>query len=159
EAIALRQLPQRRCRARREQAEVAGILRDLLPRAPVDQRIERLDAEPMQPRLVLAVRLGGVDDIEAAIEPMADQRLDQGGRMLAVAVHEQHRAEAGVIEAGEERRLLAEIARERNDLDVEINGGKSARRFEGGVAAAVVDIDHLARETADGLEPAGDLGD
>jgi len=42
--------------------------------------------------------------------------------MLPVAVHEQHRAEAGVVEAREQRGLLAEVAGQRNDLDVEIRG-------------------------------------
>ena len=53
---------------------------------------------------------GGIDDVAIVIEPMADQRLDQRRRMLAVAVDEQHRATAGMVEAGEQRRLLAEIA-------------------------------------------------
>ena len=44
--------------------------------------------------------------------------------MLAVAVHEQDGAEAGVIEPGEQRRFLAEIARQRNHLNVERVGGK-----------------------------------
>ena len=128
EAVALRQLAQRRRRARRQQAEIAGILRDLLPRAPVDQAVEHLHAEPAQPRLALAVRLGGVDDVVAVIEPMADQRVDQRRRMLAVAVHEQHRAEAGVVEAGQQRRLLAEIARQRDHLHVERFGRQRAAR-------------------------------
>ena len=41
EAVALRHLPQRRGRARRQQAEVAGILRNFVARAPVEQRVER----------------------------------------------------------------------------------------------------------------------
>lgn len=38
--------------------------------------------------------------------------------MLAVGVHEDDGAVAGMIEAGEQGRLLAEIAREADDLDV-----------------------------------------
>ena len=91
------------------------------------------------------MRLGGVDDVVAVIEPIADELLDQRRRMLSVAVHEQHGAEAGVIEAGEQRRLLAEIARQRDDLDVETVGREFARSGERRVAAAVVDIDDLGR--------------
>ena len=105
------------------------------------------------------MRLGGVDDVVAVIEPMADERLDQRRRMLAVAVHEQDRAEAGMIEAGEQRRLLAEIARERDDLDIERIGGEFARGGERRVAAAVVDIDDLGRQAARRGERAGDLDD
>jgi hypothetical protein len=35
----------------------------------------------------------------AAVEPVADQGLDQCRRMLAIGIHEEHRAETGVIEA------------------------------------------------------------
>ena len=148
EAVALRHLAQRRGRARRQQAEVAGVFRDLLALAPVDQRVEPVHANAAQARLVLAMRLGGVDDVVAVIEPVRDQRLDQAGRMLAVAVDEQHGAEPGVIEAGEQGRLLAEIARQRDDLDVERPGRQRAGDAAGCVAAAVVDIDDFEREPA-----------
>ena len=39
--------------------------------------------------------------------------------MLSVAVDEHHGAETGMVEAGEQRRLLAEIARQRHHLDVD----------------------------------------
>ena len=123
EAVALRHLPQRRRRARRQQAEIAGVLGDFLPRAQIDQRVEPVHADAAQPRLVLAVRLGGIDHVVAVIEPARDQRVDQVGRMLAVAVHEQHGAEPGMVEAGEQGGLLAEIARQRDHLDVERIGG------------------------------------
>ena len=158
EAVALGQLPQRRGGARREQAEVAGVLGDLLPRAPVDQAVEHLHALAPQPGLVLAMRLGGVDHVVAVIEPMADTSCSTSvGRMLAVAVHEQHGAEARVVEPGEQRRLLAEIARQRDHLDVERLRRQPLRDAERGVAAAVVDIDDLGREAARLAQAAGDL--
>jgi hypothetical protein len=40
----------------------------------------------------------------------AHELVDQCRRMLPIAVHEQDGAQAGVVEAGEQRRLLAEIA-------------------------------------------------
>ncbi len=90
---------------------------------------------------------------------MTDQRLDQRRRMLAVAIHEQHGAEAGMIEAGEQCGLLAEIARERDHLHVERIGGQAASDRERCVAAAVVDIDHLGRQPPRRLQAARDLGD
>ena len=77
-----------------------------------------------QPVFVLAVRLGGVDHVVAVIEPARDQRLDQIRRMLAVAIHEQHGAETGMVETGEQSGFLAEIARQRDHLDVERHGGQ-----------------------------------
>jgi hypothetical protein len=84
----------------------------------------------------------------AAIEPVADQRVDQRRRMLAVAVHEQHRAIARMIESCRERRLLAEIARKRDDLHVEHRGRQGARDLESVVAAAVVHVNDLDRKSA-----------
>ena len=110
EAVALGQLPQRGRCARRQQAEVAGIFGDLLPRAPIDQCIEAAHRLPSQERFIVAMRLRGIDDVVAVIDPVLDQLLDQVGRMLAVAIHEQHGAAAGMVEAGDERGLLAEIA-------------------------------------------------
>ena len=75
---------------------------------------------------------------------MADESLDQGG-VLAVSVSEQHAAEAGVVEAREQGRFLAEIARQGDDLHIEAVG-KSAGERGRGIAAAVVDVDYLAGE-------------
>ncbi len=158
EAVALRHLAQRLRGARREQAEIAGIFGDLVARAPVEQRVERLAGEPAQRGLVLAVGLRGVDDVVAAIEPVADQRFDQRRRMLPVAVHEQHRAEARMIEAGGERCLLAEIARQRDHLHVERARGQLARDSKRVVAAAVIDVDDFDRELARFPQIARDVG-
>src|SRR5262249_59940427 len=93
----------------------------------------------------------------AALEPMRGELFNECRWMLPVTVDEQHGSQAGMIEAGEQRGLFAEIARQRDDLDVEIVGRKRARGRERCVAAAVVDIDHLAGKAACGLERAGDL--
>ena len=128
EAVALGQLPQRRRGARRQQAEIAGVFRNFLPRAPVDQRVEAMHRKTAQRRFVVAMGLGGIDDVIAVIDPVPDQLLDEVGGMLAVAVHEQHGAAPGVIEARHQRRFLAEIARQRHHLDVERFGAKALRR-------------------------------
>ena len=100
-AVALRQLLERAGGARREQPEIAGVLGNLLPRSPVDQGVKHLDAEPAQPGLALAMCLGSVNDVVPIIDPVAYEFLDQGWWVLAVTVHEQHGAEAGMIETGE----------------------------------------------------------
>ncbi len=88
---------------------------------------------------------------------MADQPLDQIRRMLAVAVDEQHGAAPRVFEAGKQRRLLAEIARQRNHLDVDAGRRQVAGDGERAVAAAVVDIDDLAGQRAGRGEALRDL--
>src|SRR5580700_5597905 len=142
ETIALRKPPQRIGRARREQPEIAGILRDLGVGPPIEEQIKALDQKPPRRRLVLPMRFGGVDHVEAVIEPMTDQPLDQRRRMLAVAIDEQRGAEPGMVEAGEQGRFLAEIARQRDDLNVDGAGGELMNDSECVVAASVVDIDH-----------------
>jgi hypothetical protein len=77
--------------------------------------------------------------------------------MLPVAIHEQDGAETGMIEPGEQRRLLAEIARQRDDLDIETVGRKLACGGERPIAAAVVDIDDLGGKAASRLERARDI--
>ena len=54
--------------------------------------------------------LGGIDHVVAAIDPVTDELLDQIGRMLTVAVHEQDRAAPGMVQACHQRGFLAEIA-------------------------------------------------
>ena len=152
EAVALRHLPQGCGGARRQQAEIAGIFRNFVARAEVHQRVECLHAEPMHRRLVFAMRLGGVDHVIAVIEPMADELVDQIGRMLAVAVDEQHRAVARMFEAGEQGGFLAEIARQRNHLHVDAAGGQGARDRKSIVARSVVDIDEFATKPARALQ-------
>ena len=89
------------------------------------------------------MRFGGVDHVVAVIEPMADQLFDQRRRVLAVAVHEQQRAVAGMLQAGHQAGFLAEIARQRQRLNVETDRRQVARDRIGVVAGTVVDIDDL----------------
>ena len=64
--------------------------------------------------------------------------------MLAVAVHEQDSAAPCMIKAGHQRGFLAEIARQRNHLDIERIGIKPARYGERVIGTAVIDIHDLA---------------
>ena len=66
--------------------------------------------------------------------------------MLAVAVHEQQRAALRVIQARHQGGFLAEIARQRNHLHVQCDGGKRAGEVERVIGAAVIDINDFAGE-------------
>ncbi len=77
EPVALRKVAQRRRGTRRQQTEVAGIFRDLLPRAPVDQRIEAAHGLAAQEGLVVAMGFGGIDDVIAFDDPVPHQLFDQ----------------------------------------------------------------------------------
>ena len=78
--------------------------------------------------------------------------------MLAVAVHEQHGAEPGMVETGEQGRLLAEIARQRDHLDIERIGRQRIGDTVGGIGAAVIDINDFGAQVALDLEPARHFG-
>ena len=90
------------------------------------------------------MRLGGIDYVITAIDPVADKLLDQISRMLTIAVHEQDGPATGMVQSRHQSGFLAEIARQRNHLNVERIGRKPARDGEGGIGAAVIDIDDLA---------------
>jgi hypothetical protein len=80
--------------------------------------------------------------------------VDLLGWPLQVGV-ELHRPRlGGVLEAGREGRLLAEVPRERQVLDPLVGRGQRPDPFEGGVGGAVVDEDHL--DVAVALQLPGD---
>ncbi len=78
--------------------------------------------------------------------------------MLAVAIHEQHGAEPRMIETRQQGRFLAEVARQRHDLDVQGLGRQGMRHRQAVVAAAVIDVDHLGRQATLLSQLAGNLG-
>ena len=90
--------------------------------------------------------LGGEHHVIVVVEPMSDQGFNQSRRMLSVAVDEQHRTQARIVEAREQRRLLAEVARQRDELHVRAGGRQLRRDGAGRVGAAVIDVDDLAFE-------------
>jgi hypothetical protein len=64
-----------------------------------------------------------------------------------------------MVEAGEKRGLFAEVARQRDDLDIEPVGGKLKRCGERAVAAAVIHVNHLGRKAASCLQRARHVED
>ena len=78
---------------RDEQAEVAGVPRDVGRRDPAQQQIEERDRREAQARLARAVAADRVDDVEA-LAPLRDETRDHLGRVLEVGVHEHDRVAA-----------------------------------------------------------------
>ena len=103
------------------------------------------------------MRLGRVNDVVPVIEPARDQGLDHVRRVLAVAIHEKHGAEPRVIETGEKRGLLAEIARQRDDLNIERQRRQAIGYITGAVVAPVVDVNNFKVQPALVLQEARNL--
>ena len=76
-----------------------------------------------------------VDDLRA-VAPGGDEVGEDLRRVLEVAVHLDHRAAACVVEAGCERGLVAEVAREAEDAHARIVLVEPAQHARGFVGAA-----------------------
>jgi len=83
---------------------------------------------------------------------MTDLRLSGIGMTSA-------RTRARMVEAREQRRFLAKIPRQRDDLDIQRHGRQRSRDVAGAVGTAVVDINDLQAQSALDLQKARDFGD
>ncbi len=79
-----------------------------------------------------------------AAAPRRDQFRDQFRRMLEVRVHQDHGAAARMVQTRAQRRLMAEIARERHVADARIARRRADGR-ERAVGRAVIDEHDLVR--------------
>ena len=102
--------------------------------------------------------LGRVDNVVPVIEPTRDQDLDHVWRVLTIAIHEKHGAEAGVVETGEKRGFFAEVARQHDDLNIQWHRRQAFGDLAGAVVAAVVDVNDFEVQAALVLQEARDLG-
>ncbi len=109
---------------------------------PRQHRIEEPGSHSGERTVALAAPLDRIDD-HGALAPFLDHRRDQLRRMLQIGVNRDHRVAARSLEAGEQRRLLAKIAREPEPLDAGILPGQILHPIERRVATAVVDHDDL----------------
>ena len=149
EAVALAHRQQRVQRAAVEQPEVA--------RVGLEVDLRELAEEPVEPRrggeleggLALALLAHHVDDV-GALAPLGDHVGDQLGRVLQVGVDHRDGVADGVLEAGGQRRLVAEVAREVHDAHARVGGGEPVEDLGRAVGAAVVDDDQLEVEARDG---------
>src|SRR6185312_10496180 len=96
--------------------------------------------------------LGRVDNVIPIIEPTRDQCFDHAWGVLAVSIHEEDGTRTGMIQAGEQGGFLAEIARKRDDLNVERHRGQGFCDVAGTVVTTVVYINYLDAQSAFGLE-------
>ena len=127
----------------REQAEVGGALADRRLGQRVHQAVERPRAPALQQRQRGVTLADGVDDVVALKVPRHELG-DHRRRVLQVAVEHHHGVGVAVVEAGEQRRLLAEAARERQHRNRRVRSGQRAQQVEAAVAAAVDHVQHAA---------------
>ncbi len=148
EAVALRHRQQRVERRAVHQPEVAGVVRELDPRDLGEHAVEPARGGDLEARLPRARGAHGVHDVGAA-PPRLEHLADQLRRVLEVAVDHHHDVAARVLEAGADRRLVAEVARQGDHLDPLVGGRERAHPLARGVARAVVDEDQLELEGAE----------
>jgi len=144
EAVPLARALQHLHDAPAHQPEIARIDGDRDVREASHDPVERRRREYLEAALARAPPAGGVDDIVAGAEAL-DERADQLGRVLQVAVHQHDRVAARRVDAGGRRDLVAEVARERDDPQVRVAFEPVEQEPARGIAAAVVDGDHFVR--------------
>ena len=84
-------------------------------------------------------------DVASAMEYLREHRRDGVGWVLQIDIYRDHRQPASMVEPGRQRRLLAEVARQRQPADARIGGVGGADHGERAVAAAIVDEQYLER--------------
>jgi len=124
------------------QPEIARIDGDRDAREAAHDAVERRRREDLEAALARAPMARGIDDIVAGAEAL-DERADQLGRVLQVAVHQHHRVAARRVDAGRRRDLVTEVARKGDHPQVRIAFERVQQQPACGVAAAVVDGDHF----------------
>ena len=78
-----------------------------------------------------------------ALPPAPEKLRDDLGRVLQVGVHDHDRVAVRVVHARGDRQLVAEVAREREQLDPRVPLGAGGRPRRRAVPAAVVDEEQL----------------
>ncbi len=151
EAVALTQLTQRLQRARRQQAEVAGIGRNRCLGQPPDHPVERLGCRPFEPAFAIAHQARAVH-VVIALLPQRDELGNQFRRILAIGIEDHHRTVVDEIQPGGERRFLAEIPRESQHADAAVGSGQSLHDVPCRIGTAVVHIQHAAVDTFQSIE-------
>ena len=101
-------------RAPVEQPEVAGVLGQVDLGEAREEAVEPAGRRELHPRLPGALGADRVDDVRAVL-PVLDHGQDQLRRVLQVGVDHHDHGAPGMVQAGRDRRLVAEVARERDD--------------------------------------------
>jgi hypothetical protein len=147
EAMFLARLRERVDHAPAHQAKVARVDRDRDVRQAPDRAVEDARGQEFEEALAAARLARGVHHV-VALAPLLDDAFDQFGRILQIAVHQDHRIAARGVEPGGRGDLMSEVAREIDDRDPRICRAQRAQRRERTVARAVVDRDDLVAVAA-----------
>ncbi len=142
EARALGHRQQRVQRAAVEQAEVAGVRLEVDLGELVEQLVEPRGGGELEGGLALALLAHRVDDV-GALAPLGDHLGDQLRRVLQVGVDHRDDVADRVLQAGGERGLVAEVARQVDDAHARVGRGHAVEQLGRAVGAAVVDEHQL----------------
>jgi len=124
------------------QPEIAGVDRDRNVREAAYDAIERRRGEDLEAALAGARLARRVHDVVPGAKAF-DERADQFGRILQVAVHQHDRIAPGGIDPRRCRDLVAEVARERDHTQMPVAFEPVEQEHARRIAAAVVDRDHF----------------
>ena len=129
------------------QAKIAGVDRDRNFREAPDHAVEESCGKQLEWALALARAAHGVDDV-VALTPFRHKLRDELGRILEIAVHQDHGVTLRDVHTGRRGKLVTEIAGEVDDHDMLAARKFVANAFERAIGAAVVDQDNLIGRSA-----------
>src|SRR3954451_20109409 len=159
EAVALGHGEQRIERPAVHQAEVARLDGEVEPGQAAEGAVEAARGDALERALPQSLLADGVDDVDP-VAPAREHFRDHLGRVLEVAVEHHDHVTAGVLEPGGQRRLVAEVAGEADDLHPRVARRGGRHRVAGAVLRTVVDEDQLVVEVAERVVDApGERGD
>ncbi|MNF83679.1 hypothetical protein D3C84_660060 [compost metagenome] len=120
------------------QAKIANVFFDTRVRNAVEHMVENRRAVASEVTVGGSTATLGQHHIGTLL-PLFDQLRDDADRVLQVDVHRDHRIAAGILQAGEQCRLLAEVARkvDQQHLVVRLRQGRCL--LSGAVGTAIVD--------------------
>src|SRR5215213_6800577 len=122
----------------REDAEVADAPIELEAGKQVEGGVEDARRMPLDEAVAFLGAHAG-DGVEAALPDLGVEERDVLGRVLEVAVHDHVPVGTGVVDAGGERLMLAEVAAELHAADAPVLAPELLDQRPGVVGAAVVD--------------------
>ena len=148
EAVALAQLPQRRQRARRQQAEVAGVGGDRRARQAADHAIERVRGGALEPAFALACQRACRARRRSPRATCATNcGISSGGSWPSasrISAAPASTWSSPAVSAAS----LPKLRDRRSSADARIGCGERLQHLPGGIAAAVVDVQHAAVDAA-----------
>ena len=126
------------------QPEIARVGREIDVADTTQEAIEPVCRRPLDPRLPDSALANCVDHVVPLAPALGELEHDLG-RILQVRVHDDHCFPDGVVEAGGQCDLMAEIARHADDLESRVTLPQLAHDLERVVDRPVVDENDLAR--------------